>query len=116
MALPERFQELQRQGYVVQELRHAGAILALDYPEVVDEVARALSDLRIQPGQIIEGGGGKSSITQSVETGLRRAAGRGAWAEKTVVIQTTVDGQVRPGAGDTHKIDHYRGFNDGRPG
>ncbi len=89
-------------GFEVVELRHAGAILNTDYPFVVSELADCLQDLEIEPIQVIEGGGGKSSITKSMEDRFKV----NGWLKKNFDIELTVDGARHQS--QTHEIDHFR--------
>jgi Restriction endonuclease BglII len=97
-------------GYQFEQRRHAVAILSVDYSDASTDLADALAPLEITWQQVIEGGGGKSSITQALE---RRLKERG-WNKKVFSMKQTIDESVVDST--THEIDHFRGLDDGRPG
>ncbi len=97
-------------GYAIDQRRHAIAILTSDYPDALDQLLGALSSLQITHAQIIAGGGGKSQITQALEAPLKAAG----WDDKTFEMTQTIDGVEIES--NTHEIDHFRAFDDGRPG
>lgn len=97
-------------GYAIAEKRHAVAILTQDYPDALDQLIGALSVLDIPHAQIIAGGGGKSLITQALESPLKVAD----WDKKNFSVTETIDGAELKSV--THEIDHFRGFEDDRPG
>jgi hypothetical protein len=97
-------------GYRIEERRHAGAILQIDYPDVLKDLGEALAPLQISHGQVIEGGGGKSSITLALEAPLRARL----WGRKAFSMSQTIDGRVIEST--THEIDHFKEFDDERPG
>jgi hypothetical protein len=97
-------------GIEFLERRHAVGILTTDYPEVCDELFEVLGSLRIPHSQVIEGGGGKSSITHGLEDALKA---RG-WQKKIFKMTQSIDGRVVDST--THEIDHFKLCTDGRPG
>ena len=97
-------------GFTFEERRHAVAILSGDYHDACDELAEALEPLEINWRQVIEGGGGKAPMTQALERGLKSKD----WQKKAFSMSQTIDARVVDST--THEIDHFKGFNDGRPG
>lgn len=95
-------------GYLFEERRHAGAIVAADYPEVVDEIRLVLEPFRIRRNEVLAGGGGKSPMTQALEKGLAELA----WTKRRFDVRLLVGGGERES--QTHEIDHVRVFDDGR--
>lgn len=96
-------------GLSFHQTRHALTILYHDYRDVHDELEGVLRNLSIYESQVIEGGGGKSKITQNIEGPL---SGLG-WKKKNFPVKTIVDGEERES--ETHEIDHFRAV-EGRPG
>lgn len=88
--------------YEVHEWKHAGAILASDFPTELDEIVRVLRDLRIPHDHIAEGGGGKTKIAQWID-GAFAAQG---WTPKRWDTRIVVDTTER--SSPTHEVDCYK--------
>ncbi|MGH2753648.1 MAG: BglII/BstYI family type II restriction endonuclease [Actinomycetota bacterium] len=97
-------------GYKVAHQRHASAILTTDYVDVCDDLVAVLRPLKVKRDYVIAGGGGKSLITQGMERSLRARE----WDKKVFRMSQTIDEAVIES--NTHEIDHFKGFDDGRPG
>lgn len=97
--LPERI----RSRYLVDERRHACAILATDFQSEWADLIECLERFKLVRSEIVAGGGGKSKIAARFDEHLVQ---RG-WREKATEIVTTVDGQKRHF--DTHKVDLCKG-------
>jgi hypothetical protein len=106
VALPQRWSELT--GYEFLELRHAGAIVSSDYPDVADELWEVLSPFAVSRRDVISGGGGKSVMTQWLERELNRRQ----WQKRNFNVRMVLDDETRDSK--THEVDHVRAFDDGR--
>lgn len=60
---------LECQGFQIEFLSHAKAILAVDFPEALTELALVLNELKIPIEEMVQSGGGETKATQR----LRRA-------------------------------------------
>ena len=103
MSLPD----LQRAGFNVQTLNHAGAVLTSDFAEPLGELCGVLLDFRIGDVELIKGGGGEAHSTQR----LRHSLTELDWIKRNIVIRKTVDGTER--AAISHEIDHVRRTDEG---
>lgn len=97
---------LEAKGFQIQFLSHARAILSVDFPEVLGELAEVLSTLTIPIEEIVGSGGGESKGTQR----LRRALALKAWTKMRFEIKKTINGVPREST--SHEIDHVREFTD----
>jgi len=101
-------EELQRAGFQVLTLHHAEAILTHDMADAVDQLEKALLDLKISVHELVRGGGGEGKMTQR----LRRAlAGTFGWKKHKFVIKKIVDGEEKESI--SHEIDHVRQLKTG---
>lgn len=100
-------QRLVDRGFQVEFLSHAKAILSVDFPGALEELARALDELTIPIEEIIGSGGGETKGTQR----LRRALSAAGWNKTTFTIQKTINGVVRES--QSHEIDHVRSVAGG---
>ncbi|MEM1315468.1 MAG: BglII/BstYI family type II restriction endonuclease [Pseudomonadota bacterium] len=96
------FHRLRRAGFDLAMQNHAGAILAVDFPQAEQELEDALLALRIPVDELIRGGGGEALSTQR----LRNALAGAHWRKHEFVIQTIVDGEAKEAT--SHEIDHVR--------
>jgi hypothetical protein len=72
--------------YLVDERRHACAILATDFPDQYKDIVDCLNAFVLAKREIIVGGGGKSKIANRFDDFL---VGR-KWAETKIVIGRTI--------------------------
>ena len=63
-------ESLQARGFQIDFQNHARAILAVDFPDAVDELARALEAMTIPIEEIIASGGGETKGTQRLRHAL----------------------------------------------
>ncbi|MHB8529629.1 MAG: BglII/BstYI family type II restriction endonuclease, partial [Caulobacteraceae bacterium] len=96
------FEALQERGFQFEFHSHAAAILNVDFPEVLDELARALDRVSIPIEEIIGSGGGETKGTQR----LRRSLAELGWPKTTFTIEKLVNGARRESV--SHEIDHVR--------
>ncbi|MDQ3558386.1 MAG: restriction endonuclease [Pseudomonadota bacterium] len=91
-------------GYEIAFLSHAEAILTVDFPAVLEELAEVLGGLTIPIEEIIGSGGGETKGTQRLRRGL---AAKG-WIKRNFRIDKTINGVPRESI--SHEIDHVRNF------
>jgi hypothetical protein len=90
------------QHFEVREWKHASAILQADFPNEYSEIIEVLRSLQIKKSHIIVGGGGKSKVTQAIDTEFYRRA----WKEKSWHTRIVVDEDITESP--THKVDCYK--------
>lgn len=101
------FHELEAAGFDVATRNHAGAILAGDFTDHVQDLTTALLGFRLSAREIIQSGGGQAESTMR----LRDALYGCGWAKHKFEIRTIVDGVQREAT--THEIDHVRHCENG---
>jgi len=106
VTLPSRWGELK--GYEFLELRHAGAILSADYPDVANELFEVLAPFQVSRRNVMSGGGGKSVMTQWLERELNLRQ----WQKRNFNVRMVLDDEIRESK--THEVNHVRAFDDGR--
>lgn len=104
---PKIFAKLAERGFQIEFYSHAIAILAVDFPEAIDELENALLSVTIPIEEIIAGGGGEAKGTQR----LRRALHALKWTKTKFTIRKTVNDKERESI--SHEIDHVREFPGG---
>lgn len=97
-------QPLIEAGYEVRFLSHAEAILTVDFPAALDELAEVLLGLTIPIEEIIGSGGGESAGTQR----LRRGLAEKGWLKRQFRIDKSINGVPRESI--SHEVDHVRSF------
>jgi len=95
---------LRELGYQIEYHAHAEAILGVDFPSALDELADVLGNQKIPIEEIIGSGGGETKGTQRLRKGL---AAKG-WNKTKFEIQKIVNGVQRESI--SHEIDHVRSF------
>ena len=88
-----------RNNYEVHEWNHASAILENDFPDEWNEIITILKKFRVKKSHIIVGGGGRSKVTQSLDSAFY---GNG-WKEHEFDTKITVDNKTSETP--THKVD-----------
>jgi hypothetical protein len=91
-----------RSHYEVHEWKHACAILRHDFPDEWSDICALLTEFRLKKSWISVGGGGKSRVSESIDTFLYDKG----WIEKQFDTQIQVDGvkSLSP----THRIDCFK--------
>lgn len=102
METPNIFRRVESAGFDVLFISHAGAILKVDFPDALEELARVLLDIQIPVEELIGSGGGETQGTQR----LRRALAGLNWHKHKFVIEKTVNGVPREST--SHEVDHVR--------
>ncbi len=106
MARQKRFAKLLEQGFDIQFISHAEAILESDFPDALNELEDVLTDLRLPITEIIGSGGGETKFTQR----LRRALTKLGWHKHEFRIGKTIDGVLKESI--SHEVDHVKSFGD----
>lgn len=89
-------------SYECHQWKHAGAILATDFPRELEDIVEVLRSVRLRKRDIVVGGGGKSPYTQSVDKAFKS---RG-WTPKRWETAIVVDGSQS--ASPTHEVDCFK--------
>ena len=95
-------ERLKEHGFEVEFTSHAEAIMLHDFPELIDELERALLSISLPITEIIGGGGGEAKMTQR----LRRGLAAMQWTKHNFELKKIVDGI--PKESISHEIDHVR--------
>jgi hypothetical protein len=98
----ENLPDFIKTNYLVQEWRHAAAILENDFSDEWNEVIQVLSDFRLRKSEILQPGGGKSLVANQFDNHFRRYG----WTEKAFDTGIVVDLIKRDSP--THKVDNYK--------
>jgi len=91
-----------RKHYEVHEWRHALAILRQDFPSEHSDVCDILNRFRLSKSWIVVGGGGKSKVSQWIDSEL----GKKGWVPKNFDTKISVDQRVLESP--THEIDCFK--------
>jgi hypothetical protein len=100
--------ELRKQGFQIEALSHARAILEVDFPEVEAELTDVLKNFRIPVKELIAGGGGEAKGTQR----LRNALTEKHWPKFHFHVERKINGKVLES--QSHEVDHVRELPAGR--
>ncbi|MBZ0130234.1 MAG: restriction endonuclease [Rhodobacteraceae bacterium] len=101
------FERLIEAGFDIAIRNHAGAILSVDFPDIVAELEEALLDVKIPVEELIGSGGGEAASTQR----LRRRLYSEGWPKHNFDFKLIVDGVER--VANSHEIDHVRRTDGG---
>ena len=88
--------------YEIREWRHATAILAVDFPNELNDIIEVLTAFRLLRSHIEVGGGNKSKVSGTIDKALHD---RG-WQERGFDTKFVIDQLELPSP--THKIDCFR--------
>ena len=97
-------------GYEIYFTRFSDSIIKDHFVEAVADLQSVLEEFEIQEKQIIAGGGGLSSITQS----LRNELYEKGWRKINIKSEHKVGDRVL--TSESHEIDHYKKFEKGNIG
>ncbi len=89
-------------NYEVYEWKHPCAILYQDFPEEWDDIIRLLMQFKLKKRWILEGGGNKSKVSNSIDSFLYKKG----WIEKEFDTSVMVDEELTESP--THKVDCYK--------
>jgi hypothetical protein len=98
------FEDLIRKGFQIEFHGHAKAILSVDFPEAVCELASVLEHVTIPIQEIIGSGGGETKGTQR----LRKALAGAHWNKVNFLVEKKINGITREAK--SHEVDHVREF------
>lgn len=101
------FEILKDKGFDIAIRNHAGAILSVDFPDVAEELEKALLAFAIPAEELVGSGGGEAPSTQR----LRRALYEGGWPKHNFDFKLIVDGKET--VSNSHEIDHVRRADGG---
>lgn len=101
------FDRLRDKGFEIEFRSHAEAILAVDFPEVAEQLQSVLLTSTIPIEEIIGSGGGETKGTQR----LRNALAAHDWRKHNFVVKRTIDGVEKEA--QSHEIDHVKAFAAG---
>lgn len=88
-------------AYECHQWKHAGAILATDFPNELKDIVSVLREVKLHKSFIIAGGGGKSLYAQAVDKAFQK---RG-WTPKRFDTAIVVDDNSS--ASPTHEVDCF---------
>jgi len=91
-----------RQAWMVDDWRHAAAVLTQDYPSEWNDILQTLRDFRLTREHIVSPGGRLSAVSEYFNYSF---AARG-WVEKGFETSMVVDGD--PTDTPTHKVDCFK--------
>jgi len=91
-----------KDNYECREWKHASAILSQDFPQEWQEILTVLEDFRLRKSWLIQGGGRKSKISETIDSGLYSQG----WIEKKFETGVVLDGDEV--ASPTHQIDCFK--------
>lgn len=97
-------EKLAEKGFEIRFESHAAAILEKDFPDALNELEQALSNLTIPITEIIGSGGGETKGTQR----MRRAFNKAGWHKFTFEIRKIINGVEREAI--SHEMDHVKDF------
>jgi len=103
---PVTIGHLKARGFEIEYLSHARAILSVDFPEALTELAAVLDKATIPIEEIIADGGEAKGSQR-----LRRALTELKWPKITFTVQKIINGKEREAI--SYEIDHVRGFEAG---
>jgi hypothetical protein len=101
------FETLIERGFQVHFLSHATAILSVDFPDAIDQLAEALGALTIPIEEIVGSGGGEAKGTQR----LRHQLDELGWKKMNFLIEKRINGEPRESI--SHEVDHVQAFPAG---
>ena len=94
-------------GYEIHYTRYADSILNAQFPEAKKDLEEVLNNFYVHESQIIEGGGGRSAIAQSLEELLTAERWLPKDLETKLYLEGTLVGREVIG------LDHYKHFPKG---
>jgi hypothetical protein len=97
---------LKDNGFDIQYLSHAKAILTGEFSEQLEELSDVLSNLSLPITEIIGSGGGETKFTQRTRNALANLG----WIKHNFVIAKTIDGTPRESI--SHEVDHVKVVED----
>jgi Restriction endonuclease BglII len=99
------FEALRGNGYQIEFVSHALAILEIDFPDAASQLEEVLLNQSVPIEEIIGSGGGETKGTQRLRNGLNT---RG-WTKETFTIKKSINEEPRESI--SHKVDHVRVFD-----
>lgn len=103
MAWQENIPPILHELYEIYDFHHASAILAVEFPDLFQEICSALGEFRISTEDILAPGKNESKIPKILSSKLRPLG----WKERKMKAEVVVDGTTM--SHDTHKVDYIKG-------
>lgn len=97
-------------GYEIHFTRFADSIINDHFKDAKAELERILGAFYIDEKQIVEGGGGRSIITQNLAALIENEK----WLKRNIESEHHVGGKVL--TSESHEVDHYKSFSQGNLG
>jgi hypothetical protein len=97
-------------GYEVYFTRFADSIINDHFKDAKAELEDILNSFYINEKQVVDGGGGRSSITQT----LAALIDNYGWLKANIESEHHVRGKVL--TSESHEVDHYKSFDQGNIG
>jgi hypothetical protein len=97
-------------GYEIFFTRFADSIIKDHFQDARNELSHILEKFYVPEDDIIKGGGGLSSITQS----LAKLLNQEGWTKKIIESSLHVGSKILPSK--SHEVDHYKSFKQGNIG
>ncbi len=89
--------------YECRQWKHAGAILATDFPKELSDIVAVLREIKLKKSVIISGGGGKTEYAKSIDRAFKLLG----WMPKRFDTAIVVDQTEL--ASPTHEVDCVKG-------
>lgn len=102
MGLAENIPANLQQKYIFDERGHASAILKTDFPREFNDILDALNRFRLCRSHVMAPGGGRSTISQTLDGFFRN----NHWIPRTFNVSVSVDQTPTPFG--THEIDNFK--------
>jgi hypothetical protein len=105
-------------GYEVYFTRFSDSIIKDHFQDAARELTEILENFRIDESQIIQGGGGLSTITQTLRDLLYKENWKKEIIESKQHINRTIStgGSAKILTSESHEVDHYKEFSQGTVG
>jgi hypothetical protein len=94
-------------GYEIYFTRFADSIIKDHFNDAEADLQEILQSFKINEPQIIQGGGGLSSITQELGKNLTNHS----WIKECIESEHHVRGKIL--TSESHEVDHYKSFQQG---
>jgi len=103
----------QIRGLTIEATHHAGAILAQDLPEALEDLEAVLASFSIQKQELIDAGGGQTTITQRLRDALYARQLKKRNITQRHIISQGIKGEDLELPSESHEIDHVKSYPGG---
>ena len=104
---PAPLDRLRAAGFDVLCTSHAAAILSVDFPDALNDLAGVLDGFTIAAEELVRGGGGEAPFTQR----LRKSLVDKGWRKREFTIRKLIDDAESQAT--SHEVDHVKAFPAG---